>query len=213
MRCLSLINFTNSRLRLTLQEPNSFFFACCGDKDILISDLEPLIFQHFFGRRDPFAWILIVQFQNRPSCRFQFQLLSCQFNDALIWRDGSLAKITKHHLSIRLRNLLPGPEHDVVKCLLKIELRDRRHGRPKSTFANHITHRHDDFGILIHDIVITQHLRIRRQGSTGHRAPRDQWFHGRCFRGKEVIAHAILENFFRLTDFFHINIKFEITPP
>ena len=98
------------------------------------------------------------------------------------------AEIPQNHFAVSFRDFFPGPLHDVVKRLLEIELRYRRNGRAVTALAHNFLHRFDDFGELVHNAVVAQHLRICRQSAAGQRRPGNARFHFCCFGRQQIIA-------------------------
>ena len=205
-----LVNLAYTNFRFTLQEPDAFVLARRSDENIFIRDRQTSFLQSRFGGLDPFVWIGIVQLQDQLGRGFKFQLVLGKLDDFWIWRDRGFAKVSQYHASVRLRDLFPRAEHHIVERLLKVKLGHWGDRRPEPAAPNHFAHRHDDFRVLFHDPVITQHLRIRSQRATGHGTPRNQRFNSRCFGRQEIVAHAVLEDLFGFTNFFDIDIQLEI---
>ncbi len=67
-------------------------------------------------------------------------------------------------------------------------------------------------GILFHDAVVAQHLRVRGQCAAGHGAPGNQRFDRGRFGRQEVVTHAVLEDFFGLPHFLDIDVQFVFDP-
>ena len=126
------------------------------------------------------------------------ELLAGEHDNLRVRRQRRLAEVPQNHLTVTFRDPLPVPEDKIVERLLKIELRDRRYGSAVTTTADALSHFSQDFGVLVEQPELSQHLGVGRQRPAGHRVPHRQRVHQAAFREHCVLAHALIENCFGL---------------
>ena len=201
------VDLAHPHLGVTLQVGDAFVTTGGDDEDVFVTDGQLFIRQPLGRCGDPLLRIRVVEFERRPIGRLHLQLIGGELHHLGIGRHGRLAKVAEDHATVVVGDPLPGPHHDIVEGLLEIELRNRGDGGAKTAALDDLPHGLDHLRITIHDAIVTQHLRIRRQRASGHRTPWDHGLDGHRLRWQEVVGHALLENGLRLANLVDIDVK------
>ena len=152
----------------------------------------------------------VVDFQHRLFSGLEFKLLRGDFDDFGIGSDRRVAEIAKNHLAVARGDLLPLAEHDVVHCLLDVELRHRCDRSSEPAEAYRIVHLGDHVVVLVHHVVITQHLSVRREGAARHGGPDNFRAGSHCLGRGEVFGHSVFEHSLRLAELLYIDVDFKL---
>ncbi len=157
-------------------------------------------FEHGGGGFAALAGVLVVDIQRIAGRGLQAELFGGDFDDFGIRGGRRFAEVAEDHFAVTVGDLLPRSEHDVVKGLLEVELRHRRHGGAVAALDHDFAHRRNEFRIAVHQVVVAQHLGIGCERAARHGGERDQGFHLGGFRRHEIILQRVFQAFFQLDD-------------
>ena len=202
-------------LRRILEEEDALLLAGGCDEDILISDRKPRVFKHLLRNRTALLRVGVVHLEHRLLGDGRIGLrelargheLGGLLDDLRIRFDRGLAEVAEDHLRIARRKLLELAEHDVLDRLLRVELRDRRDGSAEAAETDAVVHLRDHVIVLVHHVVVAEHLRVCRQRAARHRAPHDLRVHVHRLRREEVLLHRVLEAVLRLLDLVDVEVE------
>ena len=68
----------------------------------------------------------------------------------------------------------------------------------------------DHLVVLVHQVVVAEHLGVGREGAAGHGGPDDDGVGVNGFRRQEVILHAILEDVLGRADLLDVDVQIEL---
>ncbi|MPM78703.1 hypothetical protein SDC9_125714 [bioreactor metagenome] len=151
------------------EEEDTLLLTGCGDEDVLISERQALFFEHGLCSLHTLLGILFIDVHNLLGGRGETECISTSLHNFRVRSNGGLAEVAEYHLAITFSNLLPGSKHDIVECLLEVELGNRGNRGAEATLCYGFSHCFDDGGILVHQVVVTQHLGVCSECSTRKR--------------------------------------------
>ena len=135
------------------------------------------------------------------------KLLRSKLYNFWVWSYRSLSEVAENHLSISFSKLLPRSEHDVVEGLLEVELGDWSYGSAETALCNCLAHGADNLRILVHEIVVSQHLCVCCESSTRKWEEWNFWVNLCCLWREEVVCHALFEDLFCLLHLLDVDVE------